>query len=528
MTGTGRLIRLILRRDRFIMPIWVFVLGILPAAYVTTIEGLFSTDAERLDYALISRTNAGFVALYGQLRGDSVAEMAIWRAGFVPVLLGVFVALTVIRHTRADEEAGRTELIGAGVVGRRAPLAAALITTMAACLVLGMITTLGLIGQDLPVAGSVWSGVELTVAGWAFAGVAAVAAQLTGSARGARSIAILAVGLAYVLRLGGDLSAMSDGPLSWLSWVSPIGWVQHIYPYGAADWWPAALTVLFAAAATAAGVVLLGHRDLGAGLFPGRPGPATAARSLRTPLALAWRLHRGLLIGWAAAFAALGLVFGAVGQSVADIGSGTAMGDIFARMGGSEVMVNSYFASIAGMVGIIAACYAVQATLRMRDEETAGHAEMILTAAATRRGWAASHLFFSLLGPAVLLLLEGLISGAAYGAITGDNVLGDVLAGAVTQLPAVWTLAGVAALLAGVLPRWSALAWGAVSICLLVLLVGTTLQLDQWLLDISPFTHVPHLPGGELSWTPLVTLTVVAAALVAAGLATLRRRDIPA
>ncbi|GLZ01434.1 ABC transporter permease [Actinoplanes sp. NBRC 103695] len=528
MTGTARLIRLILRRDRFIMPIWVFVLGILPAAYVTTIEGLFSTDAERLDYALISRTNAGFVALYGQLRGDSVAEMAIWRAGFVPVMLGVAVALTVIRHTRADEEAGRTELIGAGVVGRRAPLAAALITTMAACLVLGVIATLGLVGQGLPVAGSLWSGVELTVSGWAFTGFAAIAAQLTGSARGARSIAVLAVGLAYVLRLGGDLSAMSDGPLSWLSWVSPIGWVQHIYPYGAADWWPAELTVVFAAAATAAGVVLLGHRDLGAGLFPGRPGPATAARSLRTPLALAWRLHRGLLIGWAAAFAALGLVFGAVGQSVADLGSDTAMGDIFARMGGSEVMVNSYFASIAGMVGILAACYAVQATLRMRDEETAGHAEMILTAAATRRGWAAGHLFFSLLGPAVLLLVEGLVSGAAYGAITGDNVLGDVLAGAVTQLPAVWTLAGVAALLTGLLPRWSALAWGAVSICLLVLLVGTTLQLDQWLLDISPFTHVPHLPVGDLSWTPLVALTVVAAALVATALVTLRRRDIPA
>lgn len=528
MTGTARLIRLILRRDRFIMPLWVLVLGILPAAYVTTIEGLFSTDAERLDYARISRTNAGFVALYGQLQGDSVAELAIWRAGFLPVMLGVFVALTVIRHTRADEETGRTELIGAGVVGRHAPLTAALITTMAACLVLGAITALGLIGQDLPVAGSVWSGVELTTAGWAFAGVAAVAAQLTGGARSARSIAILAVGLAYVLRLGGDLSAMNDGPLSWLSWLSPIGWVQHIHPYGTADWWPALLTVLFAAATTGAGVILLGRRDLGAGLFPGRPGPATAASSLRTPLALAWRLHRGLLIGWASAFAALGLVFGAVGQSVADLGSDTAMGDIFARMGGSEVMVNSYFAAIGGMIGIIAACYAVQATLRMRDEETAGHAEMVLTAAVTRRGWAASHLVFSLLGPAVLLLLEGLISGVAYGAITGDNVLGDVLAGAIAQLPAVWTLAGVAALLTGVLPRWSSLAWGAVSVCLLVLLVGTTLRLDQWLLDISPFTHVPHLPGGDLTWTPLVTLTVVAAALVAAAVATLRRRDIPA
>ncbi|MEV6636512.1 ABC transporter permease [Actinoplanes sp. NPDC051470] len=528
MTGTGKLLRLILRRDRFILPIWVLVLGILPAAYVTTIEGLFSTDAERLDYARISQTNAGFVALYGQLRGDSVAEMAIWRAGFVPVMLGVAVALMLIRHTRADEEAGRTELIGAGVIGRRAPLAAALIATMAAGLVLGVIATLGLIGSDLPVAGSVWAGAEMTLAGWAFAGVAAIAAQLTGGARSARSIAVLVVGLAFVLRLGGDLSAMSDGPLSWLSWLSPIGWAQHIYPYGAADWWPALLMLLFAAATTAVGVILLGHRDLGAGLFPGRPGPATAAPSLRTPLALAWRLHRGLLIGWASAFAALGLVFGAVGQSVADIGQGTAMGDIFARMGGSDVIVSSYFASIAGMVGILAACYAVQATLRMRDEESAGHAEMVLTSSSSRWSWAAGHLVFSLLGPAVVLLLEGVVSGAAYAAITGDNLMGDVVGGTVAELPAVWAIAGVAALLFGLLPRCAALSWGALSVCLLILLVGAPLQLDQWVLDISPFTHIPHLPGGDLTWTPLVVLTVVAAALVAAGLTTLRRRDIPA
>ncbi|MFG1605288.1 ABC transporter permease [Actinoplanes sp. NPDC049265] len=528
MTGTGKLIRLILRRDRFIMPLWVLVLGILPAAYVTTIEGLFSTDAERLDYARISRTNAGFVALYGQLHGDTVAELAIWRAGFLPVMLGVFVVLTVVRHTRADEEAGRVDLVGAGVIGRRAPLAAALITTMGAALVLGLIVALGLIGRDLPVAGSIWSGVAMAAAGWAFAGVAAVAAQLTGGARGARSIGVLAVGLAYVLRLGGDLSAMSDGPLSWLSWVSPIGWVQHIYPYGEADWWPAVLAVLFAAATTVTGVVLLGHRDVGAGLFPSRPGPATAARSLRTPLALAWRLHRGLLIGWASAFAALGLVFGAVGQSVADIGRGTAMADIFARMGGSDVIVNSYLASIAGMVGIISACYAVQATLRMRDEETAGHAEMVLTASVSRWRWAGGHLLFALLGPAVLLLVEGLVSGLAYTAIVGDNVVGDALTGALAQLPAVWVLAGVSVLLFGLLPRLSGLAWGALSVCLLILVVGSALRLDQWLLDVSPFTHVPHLPGSDITWTPLVVLAVVTGLLVAAGASALRRRAIPA
>jgi ABC-2 type transport system permease protein len=78
-----------------------------------------------------------------------------------------------------------------------------------------------------------------------------------------------------------------------------------------------------------------------------------------------------------------------------------------------------------------------------------------------------------------------------------------------------------------VVPRWSLVAWTAPAICLLVLLVGGTLELRQWVLDVSPFTHVPHVPGGSVTATPLVALTVVALLLTFAGLGGLRRRNIP-
>ncbi|HEU4349636.1 MAG TPA: ABC transporter permease [Actinoplanes sp.] len=530
MTGTGKLIRLILRRDRLLLPLWVFILGVLPAGYVSTFNGLFPTEADRLEYARVSATNAGFVALYGPLEGSSLGELVAWRAGFLPVMIGLFALLTVIRHTRTDEEQGRTELVGAAAVGRHAQLAAALITTAAASVVLGGITALAMIGQGLPAAGSVWFGAELALSGSVFAAIATVAAQLTGSARSARGIAVLVLGVAYVLRLAGDISDLGSGTLSWLSWLSPVGWVQHIFPYGDNSWWPAVLTLLVAAAATGTGVVLLGRRDFGAGLLPSRPGPATAAPGLRSPLALAWRLHRGLLAGWVAGFAALGLVFGGVGDSVVDLaGSSSGLTEIFARMGGGSALVDSYFAAIAGMVGIIAACYAVQATLRLREEESTGDAEALLSTPVSRLGWVASHLVFSLLGPAVVLAVEGLAAGLTYGVIAND-VRGQVpaiLGGVLAQLPAVWVLTAIAVLLFGVLPRYAAAAWGALAACTLLLLVGTTLRLDQWVLDLSPFTHIPHLPGGRLSWTPLVAMTAVAAVVVAAGLTGFRRRDVP-
>jgi putative exporter of polyketide antibiotics len=55
-----------------------------------------------------------------------------------------------------------------------------------------------------------------------------------------------------------------------------------------------------------------------------------------------------------------------------------------------------------------------------------------------------------------------------------------------------------------------------------------TVQLDQRLLDLSPFTHVPKAPGAAVAAAPLVWLAAVAVALAAAGLVGLRRRDMPA
>jgi ABC-2 type transport system permease protein len=388
-----------------------------------------------------------------------------------------------------------------------------------------------MIGQGMAGGGSLAFGAEFALAGCAFAVVGAVTAQLTSAARSARSIAILVLGVAWVLRLGGDISAIGTGTVSWLSWISPIGWVQHVFPYGGDHWWPVLLTALFTVVIGGLAVALLGRRDFGAGLLPDRLGPPSAAPGLRSPLALAWRLHRGLLIGWALGFAALGLVFGAVTDSVSDLSKDSSrMTDVFARIGGGNAIVDSYLSSTAGILGLIAAGYAIQSTLRLREEETTGHAEVLLSEPVGRLRWAAGHLVFALLGTAVVLAVAGFAEGLTYGVINGDvaHEVSRGLASTTSQLPAVWVLAAVATVLVGLLPRQAAIAWGALAICLLILLVGATLQLNQWILDVSPFTHIPHLPGGSAAATPFIVLTVVAAGLAAIGLTGLRRRNVPA
>jgi ABC-2 type transport system permease protein len=512
------------------MPLWVLFLGLIPLSYVTAIDELFPDAAGRLRYATTSANNAGFVALYGGLHGSGLGELVAWRAGFLPVIIGIVSILTVIRHTRTEEDTGRRELLGSTVVGRHAPLAAALVATFGANLVMGLILAGGMAGQDMPGAGSVAFGLEMAASGWIFAAVGAVAAQLAGAAGNARGIAITTLGVTYVLRIVGDISAMSDGPLAWLTWLSPIGWVQRIRPYGENAWWPALLVVVVSALLAYVAIALSARRDVGAGLLPPRPGPASASAALSSPFGLAWRLHRSLLAGWVGGFVALGIVLGYLAEGVGDlVGDNQELRDVFARMGGATGLINSYLASILGLFGLIAGAYAIQAMLRARNEEVSGRAEPVLATAVGRLRWIGSHLLFSLLGPAVTLAAAGVAMGLTHGLNVRDvgGELPRLLGGAMVQLPAVWVLSAVTVLLFGVLPRLAAVAWAALTVCLLIGLVGPALQLDQWVLDISPFTHIPRVPGADVTATPLVWLLAVAVVVGVAGLAGFRRRDVP-
>jgi ABC-2 type transport system permease protein len=416
-----------------------------------------------------------------------------------------------------------------------------LLATFGANLVLACLIALAMMGQHLPAGGSLALGLEFAAAGWVFAAIGGVAAQLTEGAGGARGIGISVLGAAYLLRVGGDLSGFSPGALrgasgqsggavSWLSWLSPIGWVQRIRPYGGDRWSIVVLVAGISAVIAAAAMAVSARRDVGAGLLPARPGPATAAPYLRSPLALAWRLHRGLLASWIAGLAAVGVVLGGVANSIGNLLQGNrSLEDLFTRLGGRSSIIDAYLAGMMSLLALLAAAYAIQATLRLRTEETSGRAEPVLATAVGRLQWAGSHLVFSILGSAAVLVTAGLTTGLTYGLSSGHagRELVRVLGAAMVQLPAVWVLAAVAVALVGLLPRFAAASWGALALCLLFGLVGAALQLSHWLLDISPFSHIPKVPGAAVSVTPLVSLLGIAVALGVAGLIGLRHRDIP-
>lgn len=536
-TGTGRLARLVLRRDRLRLAIWVLGTPLLGYALAGSVKEFYPDEASRVGYATTSASSLVARAFNGPIAGTDLGAVVTAETYVTLALLAALLStFAVIRHTRQNEETGRAELLGASVVGRYALLTAALLVVAAANVAATALLAAALSGAGLPLAGSVAAAAAIGGVGLAFTGVAAVAAQLSVTSRGANALAAAAVGISFLLRAAGDvLGEQTDGGLrvvsAWPSWLSPLGWGNQVRAFGGERWWTLALPVALLVAGVAAAYALAERRDIGAGLVAPRRGPATAAPGLLSPAGLAWRLQRGALLGWAVGVAVLGFSMGIAGDEFnAMIEENPAAAEAISAMGGGAKLIDAYLAAMLGLFALTIGAYVVQALLRTRNDEADGLLEAVLATAVSRTRWLVTQVVAATLGALALVLLGGLTTGLGYGLVAGDPLGRAVGLGgaALVRLPALLVVAGVVTALFGLLPRWSvALSWAALIVFLLLGQLGAVLDLPQAALNLSPYTHVPSAPAVEAAALPLVVLTGVGAALLVAGTAGFRRRDVP-
>jgi ABC-2 type transport system permease protein len=530
LTGARELLRLAQRRDRTLLPIWIYVLAIIAVSGGYVVKKLYKTPADLASLASTVRHDAALLFIYGQLHGNSLGAITTWRyLVYSALTAGLMSIFLVIRHTRADEEAGRLELVGSTVVGRHAALTAGLLLALVVNVVALVLTFVIFVVFGLPAAGALGYALGQASCGLVFGAVAAAAAQISGTARGARGMAITLLGVVFLLRGVGD-SGTSHG-LTWLTWLSPIGWAEEVRPFAGDRWWVLAVPLAATAVLTTGAFVLASRRDAGAGLLQPQPGSATAGRLLTGPVGLVWRLERANLAGWSAGFLVAGLAIGVVGNGIGKLlgSGGGAIEKGLLRIGGQSALTNAYLAACMALLGLVAAAYAVGVVLRLRAAETDGLGEPILASPVSRYRWSGSTLLMTVAGTAVVLVVGGIGMGLGFGLATSgaDTWVSRLIGAGLVQLPAALCLAGLACLAVGLLPRWSiGLAWAGVGICGLIGLFGPAVQLSQKVLDIVPFTHTPKLPGGEFSATPVAWLGVAAITLAAAGVTGLRRRDI--
>jgi ABC-2 type transport system permease protein len=533
-TGALRLVRLALRRDRIALPAWILGMAGFLAATTAMFEDTYTQHPQLLEPdTRIVVENPGMRVL-GLVTAPSVGGYSLHRSGLtLAVLAAMMSVLAVVRHTRQAEELGRTEMLGAGVVGRCASLAAAVLVALAANVVLAVLLGLALVVTGQPAGGSLAAGASIALVGVTFTGVAAVTSQLASTTRGAIGLAGTGLGVSFMLAaLGNMLGSVDSAALrvtsAWPAWLSPIGWGQQMRPFADNLWWPTALALSASALLFWCAVVLVGRRDVGRGLWPERRGAAHASAALLSPVGLVWRLQRGALLGWAVGLVGFGLVFGALSEQIGGLEGEAA--EWYASFGGDADLLGAYWASMMQMAGMAVALYVVTLLLRLHHDEGQGTLESVLGTAASRLRWLGAYAVNAVVGAVLLMLVFAVAMGIAGGQVLGGTaaLLRDLVGASLVQIPAVGVLGAAVIVVVVGLPRWATgLSWalmlGVISVGPMF---GPSLGLPTWLLDLSPFTHVPNAPAVAVTFAPVLALGLVCLVLAAAGVLFLRRRNL--
>ncbi|WP_116244849.1 ABC transporter permease [Nocardiopsis sp. FIRDI 009] len=526
LTGTGHLIRFVLRRDRLRMAVWTASLVGLLAMTVPTLAEMFAEPAQRMARAAVMATPTGIVfggPGYGLEEYRLGAMVANEMTQTLLVALAVMSVLHVVRHTRAEEESGRAELLRANVLGPSAQMTAALATNALVCAVIGGLLTLVLVGNGLAAADSAAFGGGVALAGITFGALAAVCAQVSEHARGAGGLSFLAVGVLFMFRVVGDIAERGG---SAPSWFSPFAWAQQTRMFDDLRWWPLALYAPVIAVLFALAYSLAGRRDLGAGLVSARPGPAGAGPLLTGVFALHLRQQRVSIAVWTAAVALFALSFGTLVSEI-DVMAGQNP-ELMARMGlDATNMTEGFLGMLVLYVVMATVAFAVLSVLRTRAEESSGRAELTLAAAVGRIRWMGSAVLVSVLAATLMLLLGGLAMGVGAGLVTEDaGWIRTVAEASAAQLPVVLLFVGLTTLLLGVAPRLVGLVWAWYGYGLVVAVFGLIMDLPEWLLDAGPFQLLAQPPTEEFDAVPFLAVLAVAGAAAAAGLGGFRRRDL--
>jgi len=511
-----------LRRDRWGLLWWTIGATVLFWSQAVSVDQLYVTQDDFDKAAASMEGNAAFIAMAGPARAlNTIGGQVTWQASaFGAIVAGLMSMFLVGRHTRAEEESGRDELLRAAPVRRFAPTTAAVLTAAVANMLLGVGVAVSLIAYPLEVADSIALGLGLTLCGWLFTGVALIAAQLTSTTRAMYGVTGVVIAVAYGLRAVGDVSR------PWLSWLSPIGWYQGMHAFSGVRWWPAVL--LFVAAVSCVGVAyaVFLRRDFGAGVLADRPGPGRADGGLHRGWRFAWRLQKGSVIGWSLGLFLSGLAYGAIGNDVdALVGDSQATKDLFVQAG--DDLVNGFYATAILMLALLACGFTISSALRPRGEEDAGRVESLLATALGRRHWLLGHALVTIVGTLLVVAAGGFGLGVGFAMATGEqSAIGRYLVDTLAYAAPVLVLGTLALLLYGVRARLASVVWIVLAFCVVVMMFGEVLQIPQWVQDLSPFEHLALVPAEDFRWMPVLALAALATLVAVAAHEALARRDV--
>jgi polyether ionophore transport system permease protein len=509
------------------VPTIVFALTF--AAYaVSNVVGYrqaYPTHADRVGLAGSLGTTLSLRMFYGRPHDLlTAAGYAEWRvAGVLSIAAGLLGVMASVRALRAEEEAGRMELVLAGRLTHARAYAAAMGAVAAIVAIVGAVTFATLVATGLAAGGSLLLALGLVGTGLVFAGAGAVASQVASTRRGAFAITGLALGSAFLARVVADTA----GGWDWLRWATPLGWDEELRPY--TDPRPAALALPFATAvvlAAAAGM-LAGRRDVGAGLWQSRREARSRLRLLGSIAGAALRDESATVITWLVVMAVFGLVVGSLSGSVADSLSASVKQQL-QKLGAGDIATPEGFLAFYFVFFVVAiSAFFCSQLGAARHEEADQRLETLLSGPLARWRWLGERLGLALATGVGLALVAGLCAWLGARVAGVDVSLWGSIEAGLNILPTGILFLGVATLLFGMVPRaGSGAAYGVLALAFLWDLVGGLFSAPTWLLDLTPFRHVGLVPIRPYPFAAAGVMLALGAAAALIGAAAFRRRDL--
>lgn len=531
------LIKLILRRDRIKLPVWIGVISLSLLSMIPVLQKTYGDEASiNVLYQTFSVNPAGLF-LVGPVDAPTFGalvtiETLLWWG----LAIAFMSTLLIVRHTRHNEETGAQELLLSGQIRRSSSLVAALIVAVVANIIMGAIVAGGLV----LVAGEYWSaehswlfGAALAMFGIVWSAIAAVVVQLFESTRAVNGVLAGLIGIGFVLRGIGDFMGRvgSDGLLqpTWVSSLSPFGWLQATRPLTFPDWSPLIISAGVAASLSVVAFVLLTRRDVGMGLLPSRRGRTRASQFRRTGLGLTWHLQRNIAFGWLIGVLAMVGVIGALIPEMSNIyQSSDSMRMLVESLGGQGALIPTFLSAMLAIVILMVGAYAIQGLGKLRDEESSGHLENLLATKLSRRRWLALHVGLVLVASLAMLALTG--AGLALCVNLLSDVTVDVweytLAG-LSYGPAILLFIGLYLLLFGLIPRIAGLVtWAYFGLVVFMTWLAPIMNIDKSIMNMSVLEHLPAAPSEDLQLAPLVWISTLGVALMVIGITAWSRRNL--
>ncbi|MEI3845652.1 MULTISPECIES: ABC transporter permease [unclassified Microbacterium] len=523
------------RRDWLQVLLWGVGTALLAYASFIGVRDAYGTAQDRTSLLAAALANPVILMFRGLPSGaDEGAFMIFLIFPWLAILAAFMSTFLAVRHTRGDEETGRAELVAATPAARTVPFAATALHGLLANALLAALVASAFLAVGAEAEGALLAGTATGAVGVTFLGVGLLAAQLMRTSRGANSLAVWTLMATFVIAgFGNAIGTPSDDltrvESSWLTWLSPFGWGENTRAFDENLWWPALLSLGVGAVLAAVSAVLVAVRDLGGSFIAERLGRADASPALSGPMALVWRLTRGAVLGWAVGGFLIGVLSTSLASLVEEIGaSNPAVEQILRQISGAGSVQQGTITTFFTMLGVLAACCAVQVVCRARQEEAHGTAEPLLAAPVGRVRWLADYLVVALIG--VVLVIAAAIAGAALGIAGQDgdtDLMRTVLVTGAGQVAAASVFLVVTALAFVLVPRATIpLGWSLVLLGMALGLFGPLFGFPEWLVQASPIAVTPFVDGDAVDLRGLWWLVLATGAGAVASLSLMRRREL--